>query len=220
MTAMAGSVVPVADEWFRSPAWNAAARVDFEARLARARPFNRQQYLRIKGISLRAAGQMDGARELLERAADFPDGYFHQTVGAWETLADMAVERGDRVTAAKLYRRVLAEQPSLSGSTGNVEISLAEVLLDGGRLEERDEALKLLNTWIERKGMKFDSQLFRWHLNLIRIAEATGDHETVRRAANTALTLAERGPQLARHPEVGIVQTDKTTIKRLRKLAK
>jgi len=213
-------MVPMADEWFRSTAWDDAARVDFEMRLARARPYNQQQYLRIKGISLRHARQMDGARELLERAADFPDGYLHETVSAWESLADMAVERGDRVAAEQLYRRILVEQPSLSGSTGSIEISLAELLLDGGRPQQRDEALELLNSWIERTGMKFDSQLFRWHLALIRIAEATADYETVKRAANIALTLAERGPRLARHPTVGLVEADKLTIKRLRKLAK
>jgi predicted Zn-dependent protease len=210
----------VVDEWFRSPAWDEAALADFEGRLARARPHNRQQYLRIKGISLRAAGQLDAARELLERAADFPEGYLHETVAAWETMADMAAERGDRVAAEQLYRRILAEQPSLSGTSGNVEISLAELLLDTGRPGARDEASALLNSWIGRKQLKLDSELFRWHLALIRVAEAIGDHETVRRAANTALRLADRGPKLPRHPDVGLVQTDRATLKRLRKLAK
>jgi hypothetical protein len=85
-------MVVVADEWFRSPAWDDAARAAFEARLARARPGNRQQYLRIKGVSLRAAGELDGARELLERAAKHPDGHLYMTVAAWESLADMAAE--------------------------------------------------------------------------------------------------------------------------------
>jgi len=210
----------VADEWYRTGAWDEAARVDFEARLARARSSNQQQYLRIKGESLLAAGKVDGARALLERAADFPDGYFFQTVAAWESLASMAAQRGDRVTAETLYRRILAEQPSLSGTTGSVEISLAELLLDTGRAELRDEALVLLNAWINRPGLKFDNQLFRWYMDLIRVAQTTGDQQTARRAATTALALAERGPQLARHPEVGLVTTDKATLKRLRQLAK
>lgn len=208
------------DDWFRSPEWDDAAHADFEAHLARARANNRQQYLRIKGVSLRAAGHLDAARELLERAADHPIGYSAETVAAWESLADMAVERRDWASAEQLYRRILAEQPSLSGTTGSVEISLAEVLLASGRTEDRDEALTLLNSWIGRNGLKFDSQLFRWHLDLIQIAEATGDTETVRRAAGTALTLTERGPQLPRHPDVGLVQTDAATVERLRELAK
>lgn len=49
----------VADDWFRSPAWDEAARADFEARLGHARPGNWQQYLGIKGVSLRAAGNVE-----------------------------------------------------------------------------------------------------------------------------------------------------------------
>jgi predicted Zn-dependent protease len=209
----------VADEWFRSGAWDEVARADFEARLARARRPNRQQYLRIKGLALRAAGQTEGARDLLERAADFPDGYFHQTVAAWETLADMAVERGDPATAEQLYRRILTEQPGGSGTTGGIEIALAELLLDTGQAEARAESLALLNEWIGKDSLKFDNQLFRWHLSLIRVAEATGDQETVRRAANTALELAGRGPQLPRHGDIGLVRTDDATLRRLRKQA-
>ena len=211
--------VHVASEWYRSPEWHDAAREDFEARLRRARPHNRQQYLRIKGLSLRAAGNLDGAREILERAAEAPDGYFFQSMAAWEALADMDVESGDLTSAELLYRRILIQQPS-SGSTGTVEISLAEVLLASNRTQNNDEILALLNTWLERPGLKFDNQLFRWHLDLIRLAERIGDGETVQRAARTALNLAERRPQLPRHPDVGLVMTDRATLGRLRKLSK
>lgn len=60
-------------------------------------------------------------------------------ISAWETLADMAVDRGDRETAEQLYRRILAEQPSLSGTTGAVEMPLAEILLDA-KLVQTDSA--------------------------------------------------------------------------------
>ena len=141
------------------------------------------------------------------------------TVSAWESLADMAVERGDRATAEQLYRRIVIEQPSGSGTTGGIEISLAELLLDKGDPDARDQALALLDSWMGRPRMKFDNQLFRWHLNLIRIAEAAGERETVRRAANSALTLAGRGPQLPRHPDVGLVRADEAILERLRALA-
>jgi hypothetical protein len=176
--------------------------------------------LRIKGLALRSAGDTDGAQELLERAAACPDGYTFQTLAAWETLADMAVDRGDRHTAEQLLRRILEVQDAGgSRATGSVEITLAEILLDCDRPGDRAESMTLLNTWIERDGLKFDNQLFRWHLNLIRIAETTGDRETVQRAAKTALELAERGPQLPRHGDVGLVRTDTETLERLRRLA-
>jgi hypothetical protein len=130
----------------------------------------------------------------------------------------MAVDRGDPATAEQIYRRILA-LPNQSGSTGSVEISLANLLLDTSRGPDRDEASALLDAWMNRDQLKFDHVLFRWHLTLIRLAEAIGDEETVRRAANTAITLAERGPQLPRHPGVGLVHADMATLERLRELA-
>jgi hypothetical protein len=62
--------------------------------------------------------------------------------------------------------------------------------------------------------------LLRWHLALIPIAQATGEKETARRAARTALDLANRGPVFPRHKTVGVVDADVRTLKRLRKLAK
>jgi hypothetical protein len=106
----------------------------------------------------------------------------------------MAVDRGDRETAEQLYRRILTEQPSLSWITGAVEMSLAEILLDTGRPDALNEASAWLSAWIERDGLRFDHQLFRWHLDFVRTAQATGARETViKRAARIALELAARG---------------------------
>ena len=209
----------MAEEWFRSPDWDDTAQVDFEARLGRARPHNRQQYLRIKGLSLRAAGHLSGAVEMLERAANHPGGALFESVAAWETLGDMAVARGECQKAELLYRRILAVQTTLSGTTGSVEISLAEILLDRDEGHQIDEAAVLLTRWVERAGLKFNSELFRWQLALIRLAEASGDSETVKRAATDALTLAGRGPQLPGQPDVGLVRADRSTLRRLRKLS-
>lgn len=85
---------------------------------------------------------------------------------------------------------------------------------------EHDEALALLNNFLERDVSQFPNVLFRWHLALIEIASAKGDQATVERAARTALDLSERGPVFSRHKRIGIVRTDKETIRRLRKLAR
>jgi uncharacterized protein HemY len=103
-------------------------------------------------------------------------------------LADMAAERGDRATAERLYRRILP-LPNQSGSTGTVEISFADLLLDTGRPEDRDEASALLDVWINRKQMKLDQVRFRWHLVLIRLAEAIG-------VATRATSVATPSPRL------------------------
>jgi predicted Zn-dependent protease len=209
----------MSDEWYRSPAWDDAAQQEFERRLSRARAWSRPQYLRIKALALRDAGHTAAAATMLQRLLIDPDNR-SEAAFANELLGDLAVEQGDSELAETYYRRVLTLAPTLSSTSGSVEISLAEVLLQ--RLERRqsDEAGKLLDSFLARPGMKFDDQLFRWHLALIDLAEQVGDQETVRRAATTALDLATRGPQLPRHKTVGLVEAEEATLRRLTRLAR
>lgn len=118
------------DDWFRSPDWDAAARDDFERRLARARTYNRPQYLKIKAIALREAGQTDASRGLLDRALDDPNIYDFEAAYVTELLGDLSGEVGERDEAEQRYRHVLTTWPTLNGTSGSVEISLAEVLAE------------------------------------------------------------------------------------------
>jgi hypothetical protein len=101
------------DEWFRSRGWGDANRADFEARLARSRGYNRAQYLRIKGLALRDAGEIDGARGLWVRVLG-DDGKFSKMEGfaALEHLGDSYIE-DDPMLAEHYYRRLLADNPGL-----------------------------------------------------------------------------------------------------------
>ena len=168
------------------------ARADFEARLGCARPRNGQQYLRIKALALRDDGQIRASKALFRRVIDEP-GYDHEVAFAEEMLGDLAAREGDRDLAERHYRRVLAGHRSMNGTTGTVQISLAELLLDTGHEADRDEALALLNSWIADTGrIKFDSQLFRKHLALICAAEQTGDQETARARAAASRAWREK----------------------------
>lgn len=165
------------------------------------------------------SGQIDAAQALWSRLLDNDPGHEFEKAGTIELLADSYVEQ-DPTTAERLYRRLLAEHPTLNGTTATAEISLAELLVDKADPASMDEALALLNSFLERDTAQFPNVLFRWHLALIRIAQATCEKETVRRAARTALDLAGRGPVFSRHKTVGVVHADAVTLKRLRKLAK
>jgi hypothetical protein len=208
------------DKWFRSTAWDDAARADFDLRLSRARPGDRAQFLRIKALALKGVGQLDAARTLLDRVLDQPQVAAHEAAFATEVLGDIAAQEGDTRLAESHYRNVLDAWPSLAGTTGTVEISLAEVLTRDNNDPAHREALELLSSYLARPSFKFTSQLFRWHLALILVAEQTGDRATVRHSATTALELAGRGPQLPRHKDVGLVHTDEATLRRLRRLAR
>lgn len=214
------NTVPVADDWFRSPDWSPEAQADFEARLSRARPYNRAQYVRIKGLALSDAGEKRGARQLWERVLESTEELAaSQQASALEHLGD-SYAQDDSAVAEGYFRRLLAGHPTLNGTSHTVEISLAELLIDKGDRASLEEALALLNSFLERGTSQFPSVLFRWHLALIRIAQATGEAETARRASRTALDLAGRDPVFPRHKTVGVVRADKRTLRRLRKLAR
>lgn len=207
------------DDWFRSPDWSPTAQADFEARLKRSRDWNHAQYIRIKGLALQEAGLVQPARDLWERILDQDLGHDFEKAGTLEHLGD-SYRDTEPERATHYYRRLLSEHPTLNGTTATVEIALAELEMAKGRRADTDEALKLLNSFLERGTSQFPNVLFRWHLVLIDVAQATDEKETVQRAARTALDLASRGPVFPRHKDVGVVDADAKTLRRLRKLAK
>jgi predicted Zn-dependent protease len=207
----------VSDEWYRGPRWDRDDRAEFERRLSRARDYNRPQYLRIKALALWQAGKLDEACDLLLRVtAEYAEAI--DAPSATEMLGDIARQQGRTADAESFYRSVLKNWPSLSSTTWMVEVSLAELLIDRGGESAYTEALQLLDSRLAR-GLMFNSDLFRWNVALARVAVSLGDVETQRQAARTALSLADRGPQLPRHPTVGLVNTDKPTLTWLRRLA-
>ena len=208
----------VSDEWYRGPDWDEAAQEAFEIRLRRARTDNRQQYLLLKAGYLLDAGNESEAVRLLHRSAELGTFLLH-TVFAWEQLGDIAARHGRTDEAIGFYERILREQPSLSGTSGSVEISLARVLVETRERSNIERALTYLDAWMKRDGLKFNDVMFRWLLVLIDASAALGDRETVARSARGALELASRGPQLPRHRSVGIVRTDELTLQRLKRLA-
>lgn len=206
------------DQWYRSAEWDSAAQEEFERRLARARSWNRPQYLRIKAISLLDADLREAAKALWERILTDPEANSMELAGANEKLANLARSEGDIGRAEELYREVLRRWPSLDGTSDQVDLSLAELLCDRG---EYHEALTFLDTYAERcEEDGFDSTWFRWHVIRVRIAQATGDDSTVQASARTALDLASRGPEFSRHPDVGLVHADDATLSWLWSIAK
>jgi hypothetical protein len=196
----------VADEWFRSPAWGPKDREDFERRLARARATNRGQYLRIKGLALNEAGHADGARSLWLRVVADP-GYEIQRWSALEHLADLAFE-DDPHEAERLYRQLLAEDPTLNATTQMAEVRLAVLLTREGTARSLREAEEFLEAWRANRHSPFPVNHFQWELARARWGEATGRADVTQDAARQAIALAGRGSPFPRDPGAGVVHPD------------
>jgi tetratricopeptide (TPR) repeat protein len=210
----------VAEDWFRLPDWDAEARADFERRLGRARSHSRAQYLRIKGLALESAGEVEGARELWQRVLT-DDGEFAR-MEAWsasEHLGDSYAD-DDPDKAITYYRKSMRGNRRLNATTATQHIKIAELLIARGASKDLDDAAKLLERWPAEADLLFPSAHFRWNVAVIDLAEANGDRDSAREAAARALELAGRGPVFPRHKTVGVVDGDRRTIERLERLVK
>ena len=128
----------MADEWFRSHDWSSAVQADFEVRLARARPYNRAQYLRIKGLAVAESGIVDAARGLWQRVMeDRGEFAFTQQCAALEHLADSFADT-EPTRAIDLYRRLLSDFSTRSGTTAMQHVKLAEI--EGARAAVQQRA--------------------------------------------------------------------------------
>jgi tetratricopeptide (TPR) repeat protein len=211
----------VADDWYRDPGWDAADRDEFERRLSRARPHNRQQYLKLKAIALRDAGLIDAARSLLIRAVDYPEPDLAvERAHSRELLGNIAVQTGDVEEALHQYRTVIQENPTLNGTSGSIRIAAAEVLLTRKGPGDVEEAIAHLDSWPAEVGFQLSSEIFRWHLARISAATIKRDVDAVRESARAALQLVEAPPQFRFHPTVGLVHTDRKTLRQLRRWAR
>jgi predicted Zn-dependent protease len=201
-------------EWYRTSAWDAEARADFERRLSRARG-QRSEYLRIKGQALQDAGLLDEAAGIYERLlAGYPNDVSVSFVQ--ELLGDVAWAQGRLEDAARRYRHLLTLRPLLD-SSGMVEVSLAEVLLELGRPDEAAGALAEVD---EESVATFNAKLFRYLVACARVASARGDAERAATSSARALDLVNAPPQYSRHPTVGLVETDAATTAMLHALTR
>jgi tetratricopeptide (TPR) repeat protein len=208
------------DEWFRSPSWREEDRELFEAKLARAQKRNRAQYMRIKALSLAESGDKAAhaeAGELFERIfGEYPDDELQVTM-AHADKARWHRQRGEQGQAVEHYRRAVALEDALGSIDWGADLDLAELLVE--RNEHLDEAQTMLDRAAAR-GLAFKSQRWRWLVTDARLAAKVGQRDRYMASAGAALRLLDDdNPDFPRHPNVGHIDTDRGTIREVKRLA-
>lgn len=107
--------------------------------------------------------------------------------------------------------------PTLSGTSGEVQLSLGEVLLETDAAGGAVDVAALLDA--ARAHVTFNSTAFRWNVLRARLAETIGDREAQRTAAIAALDPVGAHPQFSRHPTVGLVEPSAETLALLQRLS-
>ena len=124
----------------------------------------------------------------------------------------------NRLTDAEYeYQAAIAASPTLSGTTGEVHLSLAEVLLTRDGVAAGAQIDSLLAD--AKPYLSFNSTVFRWQVLRARLAKVRGDRDTQRSAAEAALTLVAADPQFSQHPNVGLARPEPVLIAELERLA-
>lgn len=212
------------DEWFRSANWDGAAQAEFETRLARSRPHNRDQYRRIKAIALLGSG--DSVREeagagLLHENLVLPDLLDHERVLALVLLAEYDQLRGRLAEAESSLRQALAiAGPDGSGTSGEEEIALAEILVAKGEEASLEEAKRLLDRRASEQPL-FVRSRYRLAVASAHVCLALRQRADAAQWAAVALGLAAtRDSGLTRHPGLGLVTSTEQELRWLRDVAK
>lgn len=199
-------------DWFRSSRWSSAIAEDFEARLGRARPGNRQQYIRVQGTHLVA--QDDPAlreigRALFRRAAYESGQFDFEALMALEQLGDSLVADGHLDEAEPILREVLvlvaAAPTGRSGTSHVTGLALAELLQARGgadALTEADDLLDAAEPQVRQLTM-FRNLALRFLVCRARVAAARGLAQARDYARQALEVAAETEPSLPRQTNVG-----------------
>lgn len=213
----------MADEWYRSSAWGKADQQHFEEKLRRARPHSRAQYIRLKALALAGSkrrSERSAAPELLQRVIREHSDDKLQAAMAWADLGDYHRQAGEHELAAHAYRRCLDAEAALTGGGlhSGSELALAEVIIDAEWADRYEEARALLDA-AARAGLTFKVERWRWCIAHARIAARSGRASDAASFAREALMLLDDpSPDFPRHPDVGLIEPDRDTVRELREL--
>jgi tetratricopeptide (TPR) repeat protein len=195
------------EDWYRRTEWSANTEADFFARLSRARPEMRAQYLRIQAVHLHQAGgaaRLRKALELLERMLrDYPQR--SEIAAAHFSRAECLSVLGQIDEALQALRSALAAERDAPNWRTRAYLSLGMLAIRHRRADLYDEVLVALDDFGGRE--LFPREQYEAAAIRAIVLDARGAHEGAVAFAKQALDAAARTDTgLRYHPSVGLVR--------------
>ena len=197
-------------DWYRRTTWSETDQAEFFARLNRSRSaFHKAQYLRIQALHLQEAGTPElirAALTLLDKVEnDYPDSFDQASVYLQKATCRLAL--GNKTGAVDYFRKALQWQKVHTFVQTTASLAFAWMIVEHGLADLYDEALSVLDDYVESGHPVF---AYQWYmLSAVRavIAEERGYRDRARELARAALGFAALKQSGFRyHPKVGLVQ--------------
>jgi tetratricopeptide (TPR) repeat protein len=189
------------DDWFRNQSWNRAIEADFFARLGRAMPGNRAQYLRIQACTLSEEHPVVALR-LLEQYFSFGDRF--DLAQAYVDQATAFLSLGEYERAVEAYESALAAEARRPNVLTGAIFVLPLLIARRKDTARYSRALALLQQGASRLTWPLDH--FHWHAAHALIDFELGKFIEARERARAALEAASQQHSGFRyHSNLGLV---------------
>ncbi|HEX8104124.1 MAG TPA: HEAT repeat domain-containing protein [Solirubrobacteraceae bacterium] len=210
------------DDWYRTSRWDPPARAAFERGLAREKPEERGEVMRIKATMLlhsRVPGRQKAGVALLHRVLEEQAGDAFDVAGAHAALAEHH-ERAGRPQQALVHHRAARAAEQADGVISHdTEMKLAALLVEVGDGADLDEAAGLLTARFAEGLIDGDEQ-WRCCVARARLAARQGAAPEAALYARVALWVrASDGPVYAHHEGVGRVAPAPGEVREMKRLA-
>jgi tetratricopeptide (TPR) repeat protein len=193
------------DDWFRRTTWSAQDAADFQARLNRSRrDAAKAQYLRIQAVYLAEAGNHEAALSLLaQQLGEHPSSFQTALSLLQRALSLDALGRHEEAIAS--YRASLEAEAEFPNVRSGVEVYFAWFVVMRNLAWLYDEALRLLEQYESRPGLRLPAEQFRCAVVRALIADERGQAAASRQFAALAQQAAAADHSgLRYHPKLGL----------------
>ena len=200
------------DDWFRRATWTDEDRVNFSARLKRARKYNRPQYLRIQAVHLAEVGNHSAALELLHHFLQLDDGSI-DLAQAQLQRAESLLASGNEDDAIDAFRASLDAERARPNVQTEAWLLYPWYIVETQKLQLYSEAHDVLQEFSKLRSPSFPVSDYRFHCVKAVLLAHDGDQPQAETHADQALTAADAKHSGYRyHPNLGLVQNTNNTV--------
>ncbi len=200
------------DELFRRTTWTDEDRVDFNARLRRARKYNRPQYLRIQALHLAEVGNHDAAIELLDQFVEVDDGSINLAQAQLQR-AESLLATGKDDDAIDAFRASLDAERARPNVQTEAWLLYPWFIVETRNVQLYHEAHDILREFSKLRSPSFPVSDYRFHCAKALLLAHEGHQAQAKTHAQHALAAADtKHSGYRHHPNLGLVQTTDNTV--------